>query len=94
LPELLSHLSAVDMAFIDGNHRYEPTLRYFNMLMTKAQEYTILIFDDIYWSPEMTDAWQAIKSDPRVSLTIDIYRFGIVFMHRDKLAKEDFILRY
>ena len=62
--------------------------------MERAHEGTILVFDDIYWSREMTRAWTEIKKDPRINLTIDIYRFGIVFMHRDKLAKEDFTLRY
>ena len=94
LPEVLSYIDRVDMAFIDGNHRYEPTLRYFELLMAKANEKTILIFDDIYWSTEMTEAWEKIKQDKRVSLTLDIYRLGIVFLHKEKLAKEDFTLRY
>jgi len=94
LPEVLTKLMTVDMAFIDGNHLYEPTMKYFNLLMDKANENTILVFDDIYWSREMTEAWSEIKRDPRITLTIDIYRFGIVFMHREKLAKEDFTLRY
>jgi hypothetical protein len=42
----------------------------------------------------MTQAWAEIKKDPRITLTLDIYRFGIAFMHREKLAMEDFILRY
>jgi len=94
LPAVLSGIGTLDLAFIDGNHRYEPTLRYFNMLMGKANENTILVFDDIYWSREMTEAWTVIKKDPRITLTIDIYRLGIVFMRQDKLAKEDFVLRY
>ena len=94
LSDILAGIAQVDLVFIDGNHRYEPTLRYFNLLMQKATDQTILIFDDIYWSKEMTEAWMQIKKDPRISLTIDIYRFGIVFMQKDKLAKEDFTLRY
>jgi predicted O-methyltransferase YrrM len=94
LPEVLAGLETIDMAFIDGNHRYGPTMMYFNSLIHKANDNTVLVFDDIYWSREMTDAWTAIKKDPRITLTIDIYRFGIAFMQRDKLAKEDFVLRY
>lgn len=94
LPGLLKQIDKVDLAFIDGNHRYEPTLRYFNLLLSKSHEKTILVFDDIYWSEEMTRAWLEIKKDPRVSLTIDIHRLGLVFLHKDKLAKEDFTLRY
>lgn len=94
LPEVLSKIDKIDMAFIDGNHRYEPTIKYFHLLMAKAHEKTILVFDDIYWSEEMTKAWEEIKKDPRISLTINIHRLGIVFMQKDKLAKEDFVLRY
>ena len=94
LPEVLAGIKTVDMAFVDGNHRYEPTMKYFNILMGKANENSVFVFDDIYWSPEMTRAWSEIKKDPRITLTIDIYRFGIAFMHREKLAKEDFVLRY
>ncbi|MCW3125277.1 MAG: SAM-dependent methyltransferase [Bacteroidetes bacterium] len=94
LPEVLQSMAQVDMAFIDGNHRYEPTMNYFHQIMQKSHDHTILIFDDIYWSVEMTRAWEEIKKDPRITLTIDIYRLGIVFMQHDKLAKEDFILRY
>ena len=94
LPEVLKEVSRVDFVYIDGNHRYEPTMRYFELLMKRSHEGTILVFDDIYWSIEMTQAWESIKKDPRISLTIDIYRFGIAFMHGDKLTKEDFVLRY
>ena len=94
LPNLLTSSSHFDLVFIDGNHRYEPTLRYFNLLMGHLQAGSILVFDDIYWSREMTDAWQAIKADSRLSLTIDIYRFGICFLRHENLAKEDFVLRY
>jgi predicted O-methyltransferase YrrM len=94
LPELLNGIPKVGMAFIDGNHRYEPTMKYFDLLMQKSHQGTILVFDDIYWSKEMTQAWNEIKLDPRITLTIDIYRFGIAFINREKLAKEDFILRY
>ena len=94
LPKVLASSSPFDLVFIDGNHRYEPTLRYFHLLIEHAQSGTILIFDDIYWSKEMTNAWQTIKADPRISLTIDIYRFGICFLRHESLAKEDFVLRY
>ncbi len=94
LGETLSTIEKVDLAYIDGNHRYEPTMRYFHQIMEKSHAGTILIFDDIYWSTEMTQAWEEIKADPRITLTIDIYRFGIAFLHQDKMAKEDFILRY
>lgn len=94
LTGVLADISTLDLVFIDGNHRYEPTMRYFHQLMTKTHAGSVLIFDDIYWSEEMTLAWEEIKKDNRISLTIDIYRLGIAFLQSDKLAKEDFVLRY
>jgi hypothetical protein len=42
----------------------------------------------------MTRAWNKIKADDTVTLTIDLYRMGWVFFRKEKLAKEDFVLRY
>lgn len=93
LPQLLSMLPRVDYAYIDGNHSYEPTLRYFDMLKAKAHEGTVLVFDDINWSEEMKRAWAVIKNDPQVSVTIDIFAFGIVFLRQGQ-EKEHFTIRY
>ncbi|MDB5192950.1 MAG: class SAM-dependent methyltransferase, partial [Segetibacter sp.] len=35
----LNELPAIDLAFLDGNHRKEPTLRYFNQLLPKLHEH-------------------------------------------------------
>ena len=34
---------------------------------------------NIYWSKGMTKAWEEIKKDSRVKISIDLYYFGIVF---------------
>lgn len=83
-----------DLIFIDGNHRYAPTMQYFNTCMALLNTNGILLLDDIYWSPEMTRAWEEIKAHPQVTLTIDVYQYGVVFLKKEKLAKEHFVLRY
>ena len=50
------------------------------------------IFDDIYWSKEMQEAWLEIKNHPKVTVTIDVFHFGIVFF-REEQAKEHFKIR-
>ncbi len=93
---LQSHLNAIpklDWFFNDGNHRKEPTLRYFEWCLQKAHSETILIFDDIYWSKEMAEAWEIIKAHERVSVTLDLFQIGIVFL-REGQAKQDFVIRY
>ncbi|HLP19381.1 MAG TPA: class I SAM-dependent methyltransferase [Chitinophagales bacterium] len=90
----LDSLSSLDLVFFDGNHTKEATLEYFNLCLAKANEQTVFVFDDIYWSEGMCSAWQEIKQHPRVRLTIDVYQFGICFFNKEKLAKEDFVLLY
>lgn len=91
---VLAKMPTVDLVFFDGNHTEEATLAYFETCMQYVNGHSILVFDDIYWSPGMHSAWQKIKSDPRVRLTLDVYQFGICFFNKEKLAKEDFILLY
>lgn len=94
LPSFLQAINIFDLAFIDGNHRKEPTLRYFDWLLQKSQEHSILIFDDIHWSAEMEEAWEGIKEHPSVTLTIDIFFIGLVFLRKDFKAKQHFTIRF
>lgn len=94
LPAVIRELPAVDFAFIDGNHRLEPTLRYFNQLLEKATNDSIFIFDDIHWSGEMEQAWEAIKKHPSVRCTVDLFFIGIVFFREEFREKQHFSIRF
>ncbi|HEV9037409.1 MAG TPA: class I SAM-dependent methyltransferase [Puia sp.] len=94
LAPLLQTIPPVDLAFIDGNHRYEPTMRYFESLFAHASPGAVLIFDDIYWSGEMERAWEDIRRDPRVMLTIDLFFLGFVFIREEFRVKQDFTIRF
>lgn len=94
LAPLLERLPGIDLAFVDGNHRCEPTLRYFDLLVRHAAGSAALIFDDIHWSSEMEAAWTAIKDDPRVYLTIDLFFIGIVFLREEFKVRQEFIIRF
>ncbi len=82
------------LAFVDGNHRYEPTLRYFHLLMEQMPAPVVLIFDDIHWSADMERAWAAIRADPRVYMTIDLFFIGLVFLREEFKVKQDFTIRF
>jgi len=88
------HLPSVDFAFVDGNHRREPTLNYFNCLLPKMNDHSIFIFDDIHWSPEMEQAWEQIKMNPAVRCTIDLFFIGIVFFRQEFKETQHFKIRY
>jgi predicted O-methyltransferase YrrM len=92
LPALLNELEQVDYVLIDGNHRKAPTIDYFEQLAAKAHDNTVLVFDDIHWSPEMEAAWHHIIADQRVTLSLDVLHYGIVFFRKEQLKKEHFAL--
>jgi predicted O-methyltransferase YrrM len=94
LAPTLCSLDRVDLAFIDGNHRYEPTVNYFRHILEKSNDTTIIILDDIYWSKEMEQAWQWVKAHERTRLTIDLFAIGIVVLRPEILHKQHFCIRY
>ena len=94
LPDILHHSTTIDLAYIDGNHRLEPTLRYFAQLLTKVDNDSILVFDDIHWSEEMEKAWKKIKAHPSVRCTIDIFFLGFVFFRSEFKEKRHFTIRF
>ncbi len=94
LEPLVERVGPVDLAFVDGNHRYEPTLRYFDILMRHSGRQAMLIFDDIHWSADMERAWVQIKADPRVMMTIDLFFFGLVVIRDEFKVKQDFTIRF
>ena len=94
LPELLNNLPRLDFLYIDGNHQYEATKKYFEMAMTKNHEHSVFIFDDINWTEGMQKAWEEIKNHPEVTLSLDLFNVGIIFFRKEQKEKEHFILRY
>ncbi len=93
LARQLAQVESLDFAFFDGNHRYEPTMRYFNACLAKAHEYSLFVVDDLYWSSEMKKAWSEIKKHPQVLQTVDLFFIGLVFFRRTQ-PKEHFTLLY
>ncbi|RMA57954.1 O-methyltransferase [Ulvibacter antarcticus] len=81
-----------DLVYIDGNHNKEKTLQYFEILLKHSTNKTVFIFDDIYWSPEMTKAWKEIIELPKVTVSIDTFYWGLVFF-RSEQPKQHFNIR-
>lgn len=93
-PKLLSKLPHIDVLYIDGNHAYEPTMKYFNLALEKITPNSIIIFDDIYWSEGMQKAWAEICNHHKVTLSLDLFYFGIVFFRTENKNKEHFVLKF
>jgi predicted O-methyltransferase YrrM len=73
------HSEPLDLFFLDGDHREQPTLDYVNQLLPRATENSVFVIADIHWSPGMERAWEALKQLPEVTASIDVYHFGILF---------------
>ena len=81
LPNALHTLGSLDFVFLDGNHRLEPTLRYFETILPYAHDSTVFVFDDTHWSPDMATAWERLKAHPRTTLTVDFFELSLLFIN-------------
>ena len=88
----VSHNQQFDLIYFDGNHTKEATLRYFNQCLTTAHNNSIFIFDDIHWTKDMEEAWNQIKDHEAITVSIDVYFWGIVFFRKEQ-PKQHFIIR-
>ncbi|MCP9769922.1 class I SAM-dependent methyltransferase [Lacihabitans sp. LS3-19] len=88
----INKFEKVDFVFFDANHQYKPTIKYFELCLSKIDENSCFVFDDIYWSEEMKNAWNTIIHHEKVSITIDLFFIGIVFFKKG-IIKQHFILK-
>ena len=54
---------------------------------------SVFILEGIHKNRDMEEAWERIKDNEDVSLTIDLYHVGLVFF-RVGFEKQDFVIRY
>ena len=81
-----------DFIYIDGNHQQKATLEYFEQCLNAVHNNSFIIFDDINWSKEMHETWEIIKEHPKVTVTLDLYFWGIVFFRKEQ-TKQHFTIR-
>ncbi|NJK85880.1 MAG: class I SAM-dependent methyltransferase [Bacteroidales bacterium] len=94
LPGLLQSASGKrSLVYIDGNHRKKFVLHYFNEFFKVIAENSVIIIDDIRWSKEMKEAWSEIKNNDQISITVDLFFMGIVFL-RKNVPKQNYLIRF
>lgn len=93
LPKVLYKSKPLDMVFIDGHHQKSSTIKYLDMILPYTHEDSIIIMDDIHWSPGMQQAWSEIIKKDEVSVSIDLFYLGLLFRRKGQV-KEHFILRF
>jgi len=93
MQDLAGEIPGRFLAFVDANHKYEPTIRYVRLLLRRAGEEAIIVMDDIYWSKGMNQAWEEIISWPDVRVSIDLFHMGILLLRKD-LHKTHFRIKF
>jgi predicted O-methyltransferase YrrM len=86
----LESAKPVDFLFNDGHHDHDALLKYFFEALPYLAEETIIVFDDISWSPGMQKAWTEIENDERVAMTIDLRTMGIAVISNKESVKSSF----
>jgi predicted O-methyltransferase YrrM len=84
----LTDLGSVDLAFIDGDHKYQSTLDYFEEILRFSNPDTVFVFDDIRWSDEMERAWSRIQSDDRLGIKVDLFKIGICVRGQQEVSRQ------
>jgi predicted O-methyltransferase YrrM len=92
LPDLLPKIGSVDVLWLDGDHREEATLAYFEQVLPYLSFNAMVAIGDIHWSPGMEAAWEQLKQHPAVSLSVDVFDFGVLFFREEQKEVEHFSL--
>lgn len=92
LPSALQDLTKVDFAWLDGDHRGAATLAYFEQLAPHLHNNSIVVIGDIHWSTDMEAAWATLQQHPRVTLSVDVFQFGVLFFRQEQQQTEHFTL--
>jgi hypothetical protein len=78
IDKLIEEKQQFDCVFIDGQHEKEATLYYTKRLKPLMATNAIYIYDDIYWSEGMNEAWQALFSGYEFVQGVDLQLVGVL----------------
>jgi len=59
-------------------------VNYIGQLKDHLHENSVMLIDDIYWSADMTEAWQTIRKHRRIRLSVDTFGWGMAFFLADR----------
>lgn len=88
LPLALKDLGRLDYLYLDGDHREGASLSYFNTCLPYAHDGSVFVIADIHWSAQMERAWEQLKQHPEVTLSVDLFHFGLLFFRKAQLAPQ------
>lgn len=81
-----------DFIYFNKHQTKKETLQCFNSCLNSINNDAIWVFNDIYKTREIQEAWTEIKNHPKVRVTVDVFFLGIIFFRKEQ-AKEHFKIR-
>lgn len=93
LKKISNDPASFDLIFIDGHHQSKALLYYYSELKKRISGNTIIIVDDIHWSPDMYAGWNQLIGLPEVKQSVDCFHFGLLFFRMEFFEKEHHIIR-
>jgi predicted O-methyltransferase YrrM len=94
LEPALDDLGRLDLAYLDGHHTEAASLKMVRQCLPYCHPNSILILDDIRWSPGMWRAWHALCTSDAVRLSIDLGRCGMLLFRAEQRQKEHYRLAW
>ncbi|MDO9186507.1 MAG: class I SAM-dependent methyltransferase [Bacteroidia bacterium] len=77
----------------DGHHCKQDVLNYFYLCIDKVTDESVFVFENMYLSAELKEAWNEIKNDNRVTVTLDLFFMGLVFFRKTQM-KQHFVIKF
>ncbi|NND07622.1 MAG: class I SAM-dependent methyltransferase [Saprospiraceae bacterium] len=90
LPWVLAELRELDLVLIDGDHRYQATLDYYQQIKPYLSKHAIVVIHDIHWSAGMSKAWSELQKDKEVKLSVDLYKMGLLCRSEALTVKQSY----
>lgn len=81
----------IDLGILCGEDK-ATILAAFNELLLQVNNNSIFVLPNPHASPALETAWEAIKKDPNVTVSVDTYHLGLVFFRKGQ-AKQHFTIR-
>ncbi|MFC2127398.1 O-methyltransferase [Bacteroidota bacterium] len=91
LPDIIKE-KKYDFIYFNNRHHKKLILSYFYLCLASVHNDTVFVINGIHRSKETESAWEEIKLDRKVKVTIDTFHFGMVFFRREQV-KEHFVIR-
>ncbi len=73
----LAAIAPIGLAYLDAHHEPQATLDFTESVLGHLDPHGVILFDDIRWSAGMQSAWEALRTDARVAVAIDLGRVGL-----------------